>query len=214
MRKQARVIVFGKVQGAAYRDNVERIAYGLHITGTIRNLDDESVEIICEGEAKPLSEFLERIQVKQWPIMVEGIRPSYRKPTGEFKNFRQIRTKLTTRDIIDRLDLGMNYMADMKEEQDKTLIAISTMDSNMGKSFDRSDKKQGMTIKAIHSMDSNMGRHFDRLDRKYGEFGKTMKGVAKDMKGVKGSMTGMASDIKAIRNTATAPKKRKTPIMA
>ena len=214
MRKQARIIVFGRVQGAAYRDNVERIAYGLHITGTIRNLEDETVEVICEGEVKPISEFLERIQIKQWPIMVEGIRPSYRKPTGEFKKFRQIRTKLTTRDIIDRLDLGMNHMSDMKEQQDKTLIAINTMDSNMGKSFDRSDKKQGMTIKAIHSMDSNMGRHFDRLDRKYGEFGKTMKGVAKDMKGVKGSMTGMASDIKAIRNTATAPKKRKTPITA
>ena len=51
----------------------------------------------------------------------------------------------------------------------------------------------------IKTMDSNMSGHFGRLDRKYGEFGKTMKGVARD--------------IKAIRKTASAaaPRPKRAP---
>jgi acylphosphatase len=205
MKKQVRVIVSGKVQGAAYRDCVERIAYGLHITGTVRNLEDETVEIICEGEAKDLSEFLKRIQIKQWPIMVEKIRPSYKKPTSEFSRFQTIRTELTNRDIIDRLDLGMNYMGEMNSH-------LGTMDSHivgMDSHVQRMDSH-------VQRMDSNMGNHFKRIDKKYGEFGNTMKGMAKEMKksgkdakATSAHIKGMASDIKAIKNATTVPKKGK-----
>jgi hypothetical protein len=72
-------------------------------------------------------------------------------------------------------------------------------------------------------MHGDMNTRFDQLDAKYGELGETIKGVAvdtkgmatdmKDMKGsmtgmatdmkdMKGSMTGMASDIKVIREAA------------
>jgi acylphosphatase len=226
MKKQVRVIVSGKVQGAAYRDCVERIAYGLHITGTVRNLEDETVEIICEGEAKDLSEFLKRIQIKQWPIMVEKIRPSYKKPTSEFSRFQTIRTELTNRDIIDRLDLGMNYMGEMNSHlgtMDSHIVGMDShvqrMDSHvqrMDSHVQRMDSHVQRMDSHVQRMDSNMGNHFKRIDKKYGEFGNTMKGMAKEMKksgkdakATSAHIKGMASDIKAIKNATTVPKKGK-----
>ena len=211
MMKRAILLVSGDVQEVGYRETVHEIAFDMHLTGQVRNLENGNVEVIVEGEEGLLRQFAKKIHFREFPVEVRRIRKQFTRPTGQFKKFTVVPDERLDKDMNAKIEHGFRYFKIMRKDISGS---IKKMDSNMGKRLDRSNQKQGLTIKAIHSMDSNMGRHFDRLDRKYGEFGKTMKGVAKDMKGVKGSMTGMASDIKAIRNTATAPKKRKTPITA
>jgi acylphosphatase len=211
MMKRAILLVSGDVQEVGYRETVHEIAFDMHLTGQVRNLENGNVEVIVEGEEGLLRQFAKKIHFREFPVEVRRIRKQFTRPTGQFKKFTVVPDERLDKDMNAKIEHGFRYFKIMRKDISGS---IKKMDSNMGKRLDRSNQKQGLTIKAIHSMDSNMGHHFDRLDRKYGEFGKTMKGVAKDMKGVKGSMTGMASDIKAIRNTATAPKKRKTPITA
>jgi len=50
------IIVYGKVQGVFYRQSTKETATALSITGTVRNLPDNTVEIIATGEEEQLSQ--------------------------------------------------------------------------------------------------------------------------------------------------------------
>ena len=47
--KRLHLQVFGRVQGVGYRFNCYRQACSLGLTGWVRNLPDDSVEIVAEG---------------------------------------------------------------------------------------------------------------------------------------------------------------------
>jgi acylphosphatase len=55
----------GKVQGVYYRAFVSRNAARLGVTGYVRNLPDNSVEILAEGEKAQLEKLIEYL--KQGP---------------------------------------------------------------------------------------------------------------------------------------------------
>ncbi|MGA3020668.1 MAG: acylphosphatase [Candidatus Micrarchaeales archaeon] len=59
------IIVYGVVQGVGYRSFVRRIAKMHHITGSVRNVSDGSVEIIAIGDGPTLKEFEKEIQVNE-----------------------------------------------------------------------------------------------------------------------------------------------------
>lgn len=210
MNKRATIIVKGRVQKMGYRLMIDRIAFGLDLKGTVENLKDGSVKIICEGPEPNLRTFCKLIKIRKYPVRVDSTRTRLSAATGEFKEFEPLPDEKLDSNPNWKLNLGISNLLDLTDGQVEVLGAIQ-------------------------NMDSHMGTRFDRLDRKYGEFGKTMKGMARDtrksgkdakatgghiktmardMNGVKGAMTGIASDIKAIRNTTTAPRKRKTPIPA
>jgi acylphosphatase len=209
MNRRARAIVSGKVQGAAYRDAVQRMAYENHIAGTVGNRDDGTVEVICEGKEKVLADFLKRINFKRWPIMVEKIKVTYEKPTGEFQGFSVIRGEVSTRDILDRLDLGMNYMSELNEKQDRTIDAVKAVDGNVKRtgsgirSVGSGIRSVGSGIKSvgasIKSMDSHIGGHFEKLDKKYDRFGNTLSGAARDIRAMGGDTRTMKGDMKSVR---------------
>jgi acylphosphatase len=51
-----RYLVSGRVQGVGFRYFVEREASALGVTGTVRNLDDGSVEVQAQGTAAQLAD--------------------------------------------------------------------------------------------------------------------------------------------------------------
>jgi len=51
------VIVKGKVQGVYYRQSTREQARILQITGTVKNLPDDTVEIIATGAEEQLGQF-------------------------------------------------------------------------------------------------------------------------------------------------------------
>ena len=50
--------VTGKVQGVFFRQSAQDRAYDLNIKGTVRNCDDDSVEIIATGSKEQLDELI------------------------------------------------------------------------------------------------------------------------------------------------------------
>ena len=53
-----RIKVTGKVQGVFFRQSTQERAYDLNIKGTVRNCDDDSVEIIATGNKEQLDKLI------------------------------------------------------------------------------------------------------------------------------------------------------------
>lgn len=56
--KRVHVYVSGKVQGVFFRAETERIAINLKLTGWVRNMEDDRVEALFEGEGKNVDQML------------------------------------------------------------------------------------------------------------------------------------------------------------
>ncbi|MFH1722578.1 MAG: acylphosphatase [Candidatus Altiarchaeota archaeon] len=54
VEKRVRIIVAGRVQGVWYRASTVKKAEELELTGWVKNLADESVEILAEGPEEKL----------------------------------------------------------------------------------------------------------------------------------------------------------------
>jgi acylphosphatase len=52
----------GSVQGVGFRATARHFASQLHITGTVKNLADGSVEIYAQGQQEQLDAFVDRLQ--------------------------------------------------------------------------------------------------------------------------------------------------------
>lgn len=85
--KRLHCIISGIVQGVGFRFFVFRTASELELNGWVKNLFDERVELIVEGEEKKLKQFLEKI--KKGPLFgrVESVEEKWQKATQEFNSF-------------------------------------------------------------------------------------------------------------------------------
>ena len=56
-----RVIYEGRVQGVGFRYTCKDLARGFDVVGSVRNLDDGTVELLACGEREEVEEFLREI---------------------------------------------------------------------------------------------------------------------------------------------------------
>jgi len=68
---------------------VEEIARRLGIKGFVENIKpyDYDIRIVTEGEDEAISEFIERVKIKRFPIDVESVEVSFEDFKGEFEYF-------------------------------------------------------------------------------------------------------------------------------
>ncbi|TYP56189.1 acylphosphatase [Thermosediminibacter litoriperuensis] len=62
MKKSARALIYGMVQGVGLRYSVHRKASELGLAGFIKNLPDGSVELVVEGDEALINDLLEYIK--------------------------------------------------------------------------------------------------------------------------------------------------------
>lgn len=77
----------GRVQGVGFRYTTERFAEGIEVTGFVRNLPDERVELLVEGEEKVLEGFLYKIRNSFLKNQIEGSEVRWLEATNELKSF-------------------------------------------------------------------------------------------------------------------------------
>ncbi|MGI5991552.1 MAG: acylphosphatase [Methanosarcina sp.] len=171
MKKRAEIIISGRVQKAGFRDFIDEIAFDLNLDGYVKNLDDGTVEIVCEGEEGPIRDFLEKINIIQYPIRVENIDVVYKDPTWEYKTFEVIREEDLTLATYERMDAAVRYMRQMNSDLGQKIDGLG---ENLGQKIDGlgenlSQKIDGLGVKIdqnraeIREMNSNLGQKIDGL---------------------------------------------------
>jgi len=128
--KRIVAVAKGDVQRVGYRDEVERVARELGITGYVENLKPYDIRIVAEGDEEKLKLFVERVKIRKYPIFVESIEVSWQDATGEF-SFFEIRRGEWTEELLERLDaagrlvgLSEAILGATKEESEKTRSVI------------------------------------------------------------------------------------------
>ncbi len=86
--KRVHVLVSGRVTGVGFRYFVERWAARLRLTGWVRNLPDEGVEIVAEGDERALLEFVGRLKEGPPFARVEDLGVEWESSSGDFPDFR------------------------------------------------------------------------------------------------------------------------------
>ena len=148
---QKRLMIKGRVQNIGYRALVRAISEELDIKGVVRNLTDDTVEIICQCETdEQLRQFIEKITIKKIGFYslpyVKSITPFDSEKKENFNSFVAEQGKYR-KEMLTKLDVGGLRMYDMQEE----------LSSKIG------------------SMHGDMTNRFGDMEQKYGSIGDSLK---------------------------------------
>jgi len=84
---QARILVFGEVQGVGFRYFALQRARALGLNGFVRNLSDGSVEAVVQGSKKDLEEFVAELKNGPSSGSVREARVFWEKQGRKFEGF-------------------------------------------------------------------------------------------------------------------------------
>lgn len=110
MEKRAELIIHGRVQKAGFRDFIDEIAFDLALNGYVKNLDDGTVQVVCEGKEDSIRELLEKVNITQYPVRVTNIDVIYAEATGEYATFEIIRDEDLTTATYERMDVLVMHL--------------------------------------------------------------------------------------------------------
>ena len=116
MRQQAHITVSGIVRYVGFRYMILPEAGRHNIMGHVRNLDDRTVEIVCEGEREQIDGFIEAIKGSAEPVRVRDVKVRYADGTGRFKSFRIIPSK-PVEEIVEGFSTWTIYLSRMASKQ-------------------------------------------------------------------------------------------------
>ena len=85
---RAHLFYSGRVQGVGFRYTAERLALDLSLTGWVKNLPDNRVELVCEGPKQKIELLMERIQESSLGPHIQKVACEWETPTNEFDDFR------------------------------------------------------------------------------------------------------------------------------
>jgi acylphosphatase len=87
MIRRASIQVTGIVQGVYYRYTTQRKADEFGLAGTVKNMPDGSVRIVCEGEEETILRLVEWCKQGPQGARVDYVDVRWEEPTGRFSNF-------------------------------------------------------------------------------------------------------------------------------
>ena len=85
--RRLHVVIDGRVQGVGFRNYVMTKADLLELTGWVRNVGDNQVEVLAEGETGRLTIFLDYLRRGPRSAFVTNLSQSWEPATGEFSYF-------------------------------------------------------------------------------------------------------------------------------
>ncbi len=167
--ERATIIVDGLVQGVGFRYKVRAGAVSLGVTGHVKNLDDETVEIVAEGSKQDIESLIQKMRNFGEPVVVKGIKVSRQKATGEFRSFRIVVGDMLA-EMVEGFATGNMHFEishrkqdQMLDKQDQTIATIQGYSEKMldkqDQMLDKQDQmldKQDQTIATIQGYSEKM----------------------------------------------------------
>ncbi|MCW4005099.1 MAG: acylphosphatase [Candidatus Bathyarchaeota archaeon] len=87
MKVRAHVFVSGRVQGVFFRSSTRTQAYELGVNGWVRNLPDDRVEAVFEGEQEAVNKLVDFCRHGPPRAKVTNVDVTWETYTGEFIHF-------------------------------------------------------------------------------------------------------------------------------
>ena len=166
--KRAEIVASGMVQGVGFRYHVRALAANLRLAGHVKNLEDGTVEIICEGEQGDIEELVGKIRSIKPPVKVEDVSVAYSDAQG-LTNFKII-VGDQTQEMVEGFGTGAAYMQLLLGKQDQML---GKQDQMLGKQ-DQMLGKQDQTIDEIRALSSSIT---DMLDSRLSKLEKEVSEI-------------------------------------
>jgi acylphosphatase len=79
--------VTGRVQGVGFRAFTQYVASSLEITGWVRNMNYDQVEIMAEGEEQPMLQFIQAVKNGPTNSVVQKMTVDDETPSREWLTF-------------------------------------------------------------------------------------------------------------------------------
>ena len=171
MRK--RLIVEGHVQGVGYRALVTMYARKLKIKGFVRNLPDETVEIVCEGEPEALTSFLKTIDVKGNPadpftLNIASINETPAASVGELARFYIDYGRVLTdteRESFDRDEIMVLRAGTLNTNVAVVGQKVDSMHTDMNTRFDHMAQRYDLIATSLVKAIDRIDQGFERMDK-------------------------------------------------
>ncbi|HEX4869171.1 MAG TPA: acylphosphatase [Moraxellaceae bacterium] len=87
MKQELHLFITGRVQGVSYRANAAGMAQRLGLCGWVRNLADGRVELLAQGEEKPLRSLLAWAHQGPANARVEHVEAHWAEPGQNLADF-------------------------------------------------------------------------------------------------------------------------------
>ena len=158
--ERATIIVDGLVQGVGFRYKVRAGAVSLGVTGYVKNLDDETVEIVAEGSKQDIESLIQKMRNFGEPVVVKGIKVSRQKATGEFRSFRIVVGDMLA-EMVEGFDTGNMHFEISHRKQDQLIATIQGYSEKM---LDKQDQTSSEVRRLSDNLGNMMDRRFQRLD--------------------------------------------------
>jgi acylphosphatase len=81
------ITIKGRVQGVFFRRNAQQKADELNITGWVKNMEDDTVEIVAQGEENELQQFIEWCKEGPSKAIVENVEIKEKETDKSFRRF-------------------------------------------------------------------------------------------------------------------------------
>jgi acylphosphatase len=163
MERRAEIVLEGRVQKAGYRDYIDEVAFGLDIKGWVKNLEDGTVKVVCEGRSEDIEEFINKIKIHEYPIRVDDAIVEYSPATGEFKDFTIIREEDIVFATYERMDAAGRYMREMNKNLGGKLGKMLEKQDRMLEKQDRMLEKQDLQMEITRNGFNDMRKGFADL---------------------------------------------------
>ncbi len=181
---RATLIISGDVQGAGYRGVIIKTGRKLGLVGSVENIPDGTVKIVCEGEKERIEDLINSIKISDEIVDVENIDVKYGNATGEFDGkgfdvkasekisdlYREMFHGYITSEKYFRVgfkkqDKMIGKQDQMLDKQDKTIGAIKGLD----KKEDKMLGKQDVMIDTLKGFRNETKTEFQTIKTDYGK---------------------------------------------
>ena len=173
---RADIIITGNVQMVGFRTFLKNLADSLHITGYAKNMDDGSVNIVCESEKNNIEELINEIREKPPSFAsIVDISVEYADYVGEFISFER-----TNGDVPKDATLGdlLGVMKSFDTKAETLVVILNSMDSTL------KDVK-GDTSLMLDKQDQTLEKQDSMLEKQDTTI-QILKGVKDDTSQIKG----------------------------
>ena len=138
--KRLRLNVGGDVQGVRYRSYAQKTASKHGVAGTVQNLDDGTVEIVCEGRAADVGAFAKEIRAAEgkgkktldgYPgAAVSEVKVAEEEPIGQTQGFRILYGKVP-QELDDQMGAAYSILLEYDGAMRKLDQKYGTISVNM-----------------------------------------------------------------------------------